>query len=117
MEIATTDELFEYPVHPYTQALLSAIPIPDPTRKRNRIVLSGDVPSPANPPSGCRFHTRCRFAKDICSQQEPKLEEIREGHMVACHFAKEIAESESQLIAIRKIDTGVLQDLSEVKSE
>jgi len=117
VEEAPTDDLFEYPVHPYTQALLSAIPIPDPTKKRNRIVLSGDVPSPANPPSGCRFHTRCRFAKEICSQKEPKLEEIREGHFVACHFAKEIAESESELIAIKKVDTGALQNLSEIKTE
>ncbi|MGC8644927.1 MAG: ABC transporter ATP-binding protein [Thermoplasmata archaeon] len=117
VEEATTDDLFEYPVHPYTQALLSAIPIPDPTRKRNRIVLSGDVPSPANPPSGCRFHTRCRFAKEICSQKEPRLEEVREGHMVACHFAKEIAESESQLIAIKKVDSGALQNLSEVRAD
>lgn len=90
VEMSKTDELFNTPIHPYTQALLSAIPIPDPERKREILVLSGDVPSPANPPPGCRFHTRCIFAEDICRKEEPELEEIKEGHIVACHFAKEI---------------------------
>lgn len=90
VEMSKTDELFNAPIHPYTQALLSAIPIPDPERKREILVLSGDVPSPANPPPGCRFHTRCIFAEDICRKEEPELEEIKEGHIVACHFAKEI---------------------------
>ena len=90
VEVSRTDDLFENPIHPYTQALLSAIPVPDPERKRNIVVLSGDVPSPANPPAGCRFHTRCRFAEEICTKEEPKLEEIKEGHTAACHFAREI---------------------------
>ena len=66
METAPRDELFTNPLHPYTKALLSAVPIPDPTVKRERIILEGDIPSPANPPSGCRFHTRCPFATDVC---------------------------------------------------
>ena len=103
VEEALTDELFEYPIHPYTQALISAIPIPDPNFRRSRIVLSGDVPSPANPPSGCRFHTRCRFAKEICSTEEPKLKEIRTGHVVACHFAEDILKTESEHSGIKKI--------------
>ncbi|MCL5874664.1 MAG: ATP-binding cassette domain-containing protein [Candidatus Thermoplasmatota archaeon] len=102
VEEALTDELFEFPIHPYTQALISAIPIPDPTFKRQRLVLSGDVPSPANPPSGCRFHTRCRFAKEICSTEEPKLKEIRAGHIVACHFAEEILKTETSSSGIKK---------------
>lgn len=117
VEEAATDELFEYPIHPYTQALLSAIPIPDPSRKRKIIVLSGDVPSPSNPPSGCRFHTRCRFAQEICSQKEPVLEEIREGHMVACHFSKDIAASESEINAIKKVESAVIDNLQDVKSD
>ncbi len=96
MEEARTDELFGKPIHPYTLALLSAIPVPDPARKRNIVLLKGDVPSPANPPSGCRFHTRCRYAEKICSEKEPKLEEIMEGHNVACHFAREIMENRKQ---------------------
>jgi oligopeptide/dipeptide ABC transporter ATP-binding protein len=102
VEEAQTDELFEFPIHPYTQALISAIPIPDPAFKRQRLVLSGDVPSPANPPSGCRFHTRCRFAKEICSTEEPKLKEIREGHIVACHFAEDILKTETANRGIKK---------------
>ncbi|MGC8562340.1 MAG: ABC transporter ATP-binding protein [Thermoplasmata archaeon] len=90
VEVSGTEDLFANPMHPYTQALLSAIPVPDPERKRNIVILSGDVPSPANPPAGCRFHTRCRFAEEICTREEPKLVEVKEGHTVACHFAKEI---------------------------
>ncbi len=85
-EEAPTDELFSRPLHPYTQALLSAIPIPDPTLHRDRLVLSGDVPSPSAPPSGCRFHTRCPAVMPICSEVDPPLTEIRPGHWVACHL-------------------------------
>ena len=84
VELTGRDELFTNPLHPYTQALMSAIPIPDPHLKRERIILSGDVPSPLNPPSGCRFHPRCPIAKDICSQQEPEFKEVQPDHWVAC---------------------------------
>ncbi|HDR7516614.1 ABC transporter ATP-binding protein [Bacillus mobilis] len=85
VETAPRDELFTNPLHPYTKALLSAVPIPDPTVKRERIILEGDIPSPANPPSGCRFHTRCPFATDICKQTVPEFRNVGEEHFVACH--------------------------------
>ncbi|MGZ7444749.1 ABC transporter ATP-binding protein [Paenibacillus sp. TH7-28] len=86
VEVAETETLFLAPLHPYTAALLSAIPKPVPGRRKERVVLQGDVPSPANPPAGCRFHTRCPFAKDKCAQVEPKLIEAAPGRQVACHF-------------------------------
>jgi oligopeptide transport system ATP-binding protein len=89
-ELAEADELYENPRHPYTKALLSAIPIPDPTVRRERIVLKGDLPSPANPPSGCRFHTRCPMAQEICKIEEPPLRDIGGGHLSACHFAEDV---------------------------
>ena len=86
VEIAEPEELFKNPLHPYTQALFSAIPIPDPEAKRKRIILKGEPPSPANPPSGCRFHPRCPYAKDKCKHEAPKLIEVKPGHLVACHL-------------------------------
>jgi oligopeptide/dipeptide ABC transporter ATP-binding protein len=86
VETANKDELFRKPLHPYTEALLSVIPIPDPDLRRDRIILAGDIPSPANPPSGCRFHTRCRYREAICEQKEPPLIDKGGGHLVACHF-------------------------------
>ena len=88
-EMAPRDDLFAKPIHPYTQALMSAIPIPDPTIKRERIILKGDVPSPLNPPSGCRFHPRCPFAQEDCAVDEPVLRELRPEHTVACHYAED----------------------------
>jgi len=86
VELAESEALYQNPLHPYTQALLSAYPIPDPEIKRKRIILKGDVPSPINPPSGCRFHTRCLYTREICSQKEPELEEENTGHKAACFF-------------------------------
>jgi oligopeptide transport system ATP-binding protein len=86
VEIGTTEALFSAPNHPYTQALLSAAPVPDPERRRTRIVLSGDVPSPANVPSGCHFHPRCPIAQAVCREKVPDLRDMGDGHMAACHF-------------------------------
>ncbi len=88
VEMTDKRSLFNHPMHPYTRALISAIPIPNPELKKNRTILVGDVPSPINPPSGCRFHTRCPIAQPICKEQEPLFEEKSTGHFVACHFAK-----------------------------
>lgn len=90
IEISKTNDLFARPLHPYTYALLSGIPVPDVEHKQWRIVLSGDVPSPLNPPAGCRFHTRCPFAVDRCLEEEPPLEFIESGHQVACHLKHEM---------------------------
>ena len=94
VEIAEADELFANPLHPYTKALLSAVPIADPTRERNRIVLEGDVPTPINPPSGCHFHPRCAFAEDICKRVAPGTTDAGGGHQFRCHVAaREFPES------------------------
>jgi len=85
VELASAEDLYSNPLHPYTKALLSAVPIPDPTLKRQRIVLEGDVPSPFNPPKGCRFHPRCRYAKEICKEKEVELIDVGNEHYVACH--------------------------------
>jgi oligopeptide/dipeptide ABC transporter ATP-binding protein len=87
VETAESGSLYREPLHPYSQALLSAAPVPDPRRMRERIVLPGDVPSPINPPPGCRFHTRCLYVDKVCREQEPVLREIREDHFAACFFA------------------------------
>lgn len=92
VELVESEELYKNPLHPYTKALLTAIPQPNPevAKKRNRIILSGEIPSPVNPPSGCKFRTRCPYAKDICSKQAPQLSDFGNGHYVACHFAGKV---------------------------
>jgi len=91
VELATTSELFVNPKHPYTEALMSAIPLPDPRPREKRVLLTGEVANPANPPSGCYFHPRCKYAKEICSTAEPQLEEVSPAHYVKCHRAKELS--------------------------
>jgi peptide/nickel transport system ATP-binding protein len=86
VELADRRSLFAQPQHPYTEALLSAVPVPDPKATRNRIILKGDVPSPTNPPSGCRFHTRCPYAFERCREEEPAMKQLRPGHFAACHL-------------------------------
>lgn len=90
VELAQKDKLYQKPLHPYTQALLSAIPIPYSTKKRNRIILTGDIPSPANPPKGCRFHTRCPYVMDVCKEIVPQFIESEPDHFVACHLVNKI---------------------------
>lgn len=92
VETATANELYDKPFHPYSNALLSAVPIPDPRRNaaRERVILEGDVPSPIDPPSGCRFHTRCRWATDVCTQDEPLLIERESAHLAACHHPRHL---------------------------
>jgi len=89
VEMAKTEELLGNPLHPYTEALISAVPPADPAIRLDRIVLEGDVASPANPPSGCIFHPRCHYARDVCSQEVPELVEVEPGHYASCHFAAE----------------------------
>ena len=91
VEMAETDDLLHHPRHPYTEVLLSAVPLPDPHVRVQRVSLAGEVPSPANPPSGCAFHPRCRFAQPVCSQQEPVAAECGEGHYVSCHLARDLS--------------------------
>jgi oligopeptide/dipeptide ABC transporter ATP-binding protein len=86
VELADRQSLFAQPQHPYTEALLSAVPVPDPKAVRKRIILKGDVPSPSNPPPGCRFHTRCPYAFERCREEEPLMKELRRGHFAACHL-------------------------------
>ena len=95
VEYASKKDLFDNPMHPYTQALLSAVPVPDPDVKMNRIILHGDIPSPANPPKGCKFHTRCSKCMDICSEVEPEFRDYGNGHCVACHLYSQ-GESKSE---------------------
>jgi len=91
MEVGEAEEVYQRPRHPYTEALMSAVPVIDPDVKPERILLQGDVPNPANAPSGCTFHPRCQYAKKICSQEEPPLEDIGDEHYVACHFADDFS--------------------------
>jgi oligopeptide/dipeptide ABC transporter ATP-binding protein len=102
VEMATSERLYGTPRHPYSVSLLSAIPVPDPERRRSRIVLKGDVPSPANPPSGCRFHPRCFMAQPVCSRDEPLLREVQPGHWSACHFAEQVDPASSLATALRE---------------
>ncbi len=93
VEYAATDDLFRKPLHPYTQALFSAIPVPDPDHRVNRIILQGSIPSPADPPSGCKFHTRCPKRMDICPKVVPQLTDVEPGHACACHLYKEVRDA------------------------
>ena len=86
VEYGSTEDIFRNPLHPYTEALFSAIPIPDPNAKMNRIVLEGSIPSPANPPSGCKFHTRCSKCMERCKKEAPVQREVEPGHYVVCHL-------------------------------
>ncbi|MFQ5435502.1 MAG: ABC transporter ATP-binding protein [Anaerolineae bacterium] len=99
VEMADRDELYRNPLHPYTQSLMSAIPVPDPTLKRQRVILEGDVPSPLNPPSGCRFHTRCPLAFDQCAKEEPSFKEYGGNHFAACWLLESGEEGASRILS------------------
>ena len=111
VELASVDELYKDPRHPYTVALLSAIPNPNPRLKKKRLVLKGDIPSPANPPSGCRFHTRCWLRERLgnperCTTEDPAFREYKPGHTVACHFAEEMNAVGGELKAAIGLEAG-----------
>jgi oligopeptide/dipeptide ABC transporter ATP-binding protein len=91
VEIASSEALYKSPHHPYTEALLSAIPIAEPRSSRKRIILEGNVPDPSKVPEGCSFRTRCRYAKDVCRSSEPQLRELERGHSAACHFSEDLS--------------------------
>ncbi|TML91938.1 MAG: dipeptide ABC transporter ATP-binding protein [Actinobacteria bacterium] len=107
VELSPAEELYTRPIMPYTEALLSAVPIPDPdlAEKRERIVLEGDVPSPINPPSGCRFHPRCRYATDVCQQIEPPLVDYGNGHLAACHHPLDVDQGTLQRVEVAERHT------------
>jgi peptide/nickel transport system ATP-binding protein len=90
VELAASEDLFSHPRHPYTEALLSAVPLPDPTRKAKRMILEGEVANPAHPPSGCYFHPRCPYATERCKKEKPEWREISPEHFVACHHADQL---------------------------
>ena len=110
VEMASRNDLYRDPLHPYTQALMSAIPVPDPTMKRQRVILEGDVPSPLNPPSGCRFHTRCPLAYDKCSQEEPIFKDYGDEHYAAC-WLLETGEKGASKLTIDKIGTERVREI------
>jgi oligopeptide transport system ATP-binding protein len=112
VELSPADELYTRPIMPYTEALLSAVPIPDPdlAAKRERIVLEGDVPSPINPPSGCRFHPRCRYATDVCRQLEPPLVDYGDGHLAACHHPLNVDQATLQQVGVAEQHTPAAAD-------
>jgi oligopeptide transport system ATP-binding protein len=114
VELSPAEELYTRPIMPYTEALLSAVPIPDPdlAEKRERIVLEGDVPSPINPPSGCRFHPRCRYATDICRQTEPPLVDYGKGHLAACHHPLNVDRETLQQVEVAELHTPAEADES-----
>jgi oligopeptide/dipeptide ABC transporter ATP-binding protein len=108
VELAETESLYSTPLHPYTHALLSARPEPDPKTKRPRLLLAGDVPSPVNPPSGCRFHTRCPLVQDICKEVEPPLEEKAPGHWSACHFWEQVEGLRKGVTDVKQLAQGAV---------
>jgi peptide/nickel transport system ATP-binding protein len=112
VELSPADELYVRPIMPYTEALLSAVPIPDPdlAEKRERIVLEGDVPSPINPPSGCRFHPRCRYATEVCTQVEPPLVDYGNGHLAACHHPLNVDQATLQNVGVAEQHTPAAAD-------
>ena len=114
VELSPAEELYKRPIMPYTEALLSAVPIPDPelAAKRERIVLEGDVPSPINPPSGCRFHPRCRYATDVCQQIEPPLVDYGNGHLAACHHPLNVDQAMLQQVSVAEKHTPAAADES-----
>lgn len=91
VEVSPTRQLYQKPLHPYTEALLSSIPKPDPTRKKHRVVITGEIPNPANPPSGCHFHPRCPYAQELCKREAPLLREVQPGQFSACHFSEDLS--------------------------
>jgi peptide/nickel transport system ATP-binding protein len=114
VELSPAEELYTRPIMPYTEALLSAVPIPDPdlAEKRERIVLEGDVPSPINPPSGCRFHPRCRYATDVCRQLEPPLVDYGNGHLAACHHPLNVDQATLEQVGVAEQQTPAEADSS-----
>ena len=109
VEYGSTEDIFSNPLHPYTEALFSAIPVPDPNAKMNRIVLQGSIPSPANPPKGCKFHTRCEKCMEICKYANPQWKEVESGHFCACHLfndEEETARANEEMARVKADEKG-----------